>query len=45
MTLPAHAELAIRHHCRLGAETTHPRFGWLDPAGFSIVMTVNSGYE
>jgi hypothetical protein len=38
------ADVAIRHHCRLSAETVHPRFGRVD-AGFSIVFTVNSGYE
>jgi hypothetical protein len=40
------AEVALRHHCRLSIETVHPRFGSLDRAGgFSVVMTVNSGYE
>jgi len=23
----------------------HPRFGVVDPAGFSVIVTVNSGYE
>lgn len=36
---------ALQHHCRLAAETTHPRFKWLDPRGFSVILTVNSGYE
>lgn len=45
MTLPAHAETAIRHHCRLSIETLHPRFARVDPAGFSVIVTVNSGYE
>lgn len=39
------AETAIRHHCRLSIETMHPRFAVIDPAGFSVVVTVNSGYE
>lgn len=39
------AETALTHHCRLGVETAHPRFAAVDPAGFSVVMTVNSGYE
>jgi hypothetical protein len=39
------AETAIRHHCRLSIETLHPRFGLTDPAGFSVILTVNSGYE
>ncbi len=40
------AETALRHHCRLSIETMHPRFAKLDKAGgFSIVVTVNSGYE
>lgn len=40
-----HAEVALRNHCRLSIETLHPRFGTVEPAGFSIVLTVNSGYE
>ena len=39
------AETAIRYHCRLSIETMHPRFAVIDPAGFSVVVTVNSGYE
>ncbi|WP_158087255.1 hypothetical protein [Mycobacterium aquaticum] len=40
------ATTALQHHCRLSIETMHPRFGKLDKAGgFSIVLTVNSGYE
>ena len=38
-------EVALRHHCRLALETIHPRFSALDKAGFTIVLTVNSGYE
>lgn len=39
-----HTETAINYHCRLGVETMHPRFGWVI-RGFSVVLTVNSGYE
>jgi hypothetical protein len=39
------ARTALAHHCRLSIETMHPRFGSVDPTGFSVVMTVNSGYE
>lgn len=39
------SELALAHHCRLGLETLHPRFARIDPAGFSVILTVNSGYE
>lgn len=37
--------IALRHHCRLAIETTHPRFGHLLGHGLSLVVTVNSGYE
>lgn len=37
--------IARAHHCRLASETAHPRFAWVDVRGFSIVLTVNSGYE
>jgi hypothetical protein len=40
------SEVALRHHCRLSVETMHPRFASLDRTGsFSVVLTVNSGYE
>ena len=35
---------AIENHCRLGAETAHPRFRSVG-RDFSIVLSVNSGYE
>ena len=38
------AEVALAHHCRLAAETLHPRFR-RKVGLFSIVLTVNSGYE
>lgn len=36
--------LALRFHCRLAVETTHPKFA-VDHGSYSIVLTVNSGYE
>jgi hypothetical protein len=36
--------VARAHHCRLAVETLHPRFRWVEPP-YSIVLTVNSGYE
>ena len=38
-------QLAMANHCRLSIETMNPRFRVMDPLGFSIVLTVNSGYE
>jgi hypothetical protein len=35
---------ALTHHCRLAFETAHPRFAHLK-ARYSLVLTVNSGYE
>jgi hypothetical protein len=40
---PPH-KVALAHHCRLGTETLHPRFARIEGA-FSVVLTVNSGYE
>lgn len=39
------AEVALRRPCLLAFEVAHPRYHSLDPAGFSIVLTVNTGYE
>ncbi len=39
-----HARTALEHHCRLASETIHPRFARIDRL-YSIVLTVNSGYE
>lgn len=36
--------LALKHHCRFAFETAHPRFGFIR-RGFTVVLTVNSGYE
>lgn len=44
-TLSEAAQTALRHHCRLSVETLAPRFRRLDPRGFSVILTVNSGYE
>lgn len=40
----AHRATALRHHCRLAAETVHPRFAFLVDVA-SVLLTVNSGYE
>ncbi len=38
--------IALDHHCRLATETIHPRFVRLVRGGrFSVILTVNSGYE
>jgi hypothetical protein len=37
---------ALDHHCRLATETMHPRFArWVRNGLFSVVLTINSGYE
>ena len=38
------ADIALTHHCRLAIETLHPHFRTADRS-FSVVLTVNSGYE
>lgn len=40
-----HQKVALEYHCRLGIETSHPRFVRVRPDGLSVVLTVNSGYE
>jgi len=45
MPMTIMAQVAIRRPCRLSIETLHPRFGWKDPTGFTLVLTVNTGYE
>ena len=38
--------IALAHHCRLATETVHPRFNhYVRGGSFSVVLTVNSGYE
>lgn len=38
--------IALDHPCRLAIETYHPQFRRLiRGGGFSVVLTVNSGYE
>lgn len=37
--------VALKHHCRLAGECTHPRFVYLQAPHISVVLTVNSGYE
>jgi hypothetical protein len=37
---------ALDFHCRLATETMHPRFARTIRGGlFSVIVTVNSGYE
>jgi hypothetical protein len=36
--------VAIQKHCRLAGETAHPQFAHAKD-GYSIVLSVNSGYE
>ena len=37
---------ALDYHCRLATETIHPRFVRLvRGASYSVILTVNSGYE
>lgn len=40
-----HHRTALDWHCRLSIETMHPRFSRRVPAGLTVVLTVNSGYE
>jgi hypothetical protein len=44
LEITLHRATALQHHCRLAAETMHPRF-WFTLRGASIGLTVNSGYE
>lgn len=37
-------KVALKHHCRLACEAIHPRF-MKNFRLFSVVLTVNSGYE
>jgi hypothetical protein len=37
--------VALSHPCLLGGETAHPRYGWRLVDGFTLVLTVNRGYE
>ena len=39
------AVTALRHPCLLSIETLHRRFARVDPAGYSVVLTINAGYE
>jgi hypothetical protein len=43
--LDAHRAVALRFHCRLAVEAAHPRFFWVDPRGYTVGLTVNTGYE
>lgn len=37
--------VALAHPCFLGGETVHPRFAHPLGRGYSLVLTVNAGYE
>ena len=37
-------ELALANHCRLASETVQSQFAY-DLGHYSVVLTVNSGYE
>lgn len=36
---------AIGNHCRLAGETMNPMFRRMTEQGYSVCLTVNSGYE
>lgn len=38
-------EIALTHHCRLAFETATPKFCYIVGRRYSVVLTVNSGYE
>jgi hypothetical protein len=38
-------ETALKFHCRLAFETAHPRFCSVPDPFYSLVLSVNSGYE
>lgn len=41
-----HQRLAVENHCRFAFETGNPRLCYLTEfARFSVVLSVNSGYE
>lgn len=42
--LSARHQTALKHPCRLAAETAHPRFAFTF-GGATVVLTVNAGYE
>lgn len=43
--LPEWREVAIANHSRLAVETAHPRFIHPLVGPYSLVLSVNSGYE
>lgn len=38
-------KIALANHCRLAAETCHPRFFSKLHGRLTLILTVNSGYE
>ncbi len=43
--LTAARAVAIASPCLLHQETTRPRFAWRPWSGWTLVLSVNSGYE
>lgn len=37
--------VALENHCRFAFETMNPAFHHLSDEGYSLIITVNSGYE
>lgn len=37
-------QMSLAYPCRLAVECVHPRYASLRP-GYSVVLTVNTGYE
>lgn len=40
-----HQEIALQRHCRMAGECVNPLFGYRVMNAYSVVLTVNSGYE
>lgn len=40
-----HQQIALEHHCRLAGETINQVFAYTVMNAYSVVLTVNSGYE
>lgn len=44
ITMNRQQEIALKNHCRFGFETLNPKLHVVD-RGFSVILSVNSGYE
>lgn len=40
-----HQQIALENHCRLACETVNPLFSYVVLNAYSVVLSVNSGYE